>query len=196
MSRWGIFAIALSSAVPVGCAPATAGPAQVPSTPGAYPMESAGGLQPGRAVQREPGWRPAGDAFGTLGLDASIGNVLAALPAIGQPVPMGSISWPGAVHLSSVGDAGFTVSGEWIEVKRLAPELECEARGDPIRARVVVEVSDAGEQVQVESFFEPQAATECVVSQLGTRRLQRAAMDVYLWVRRLAREGTVVPEAV
>jgi hypothetical protein len=196
MSRCGILGIALFIAIPVGCAPTTGRPTDLPSTPGAYPRaDRVGGPQAELSLRREPGWRPAGDAAGTLGVDAPIGNVLAALPAIGHPVPMRSVSWPRPVQLSHVGDAGFTISGEWIEVAVLGSELRCGMRGEAVGVRVVAEVSETGEHVRVESRFEWQGATECEVSDLGMHRLQRAAMDVYLWVRRLAREGTVVPGA-
>jgi hypothetical protein len=197
MSSWRILGIALSFAIPAGCAPATGRPTDLPSTPGAYPRADrvGGGPQAVLSARREPGWRPASDAAGTLGVDAPIGNVLAALPAIGHPVPMRSLTWPRPVQLSDVGDAGFTVSGEWIAVAVLVSELRCGVRAEAVRARVVAEVSETGEHVRVESRFEWQGATECEVSDLGMHRLQRAAMDVYLWVRRLAREGTVVPGA-
>lgn len=198
MSRWGILGIALSCAILQGCAPATGRPAGLPARPGVYPRAEgrlAGRRSTPLTSRREPGWRPSADAAGTLQVDASIAAVLAALPATGSPVPLRSISWPGPVQLSHVGDAGFTATGEWIRMAGLGRELRCQGSAAGGRARIVAEVTDAGEHLLVESTFEWSGATECEVSASGSERLERAAMDVYLWVRGLAREGTAVPAA-
>lgn len=198
MSRWSILGIALSCAILQGCAPAAGPPAGLPARPGVYPRAEDGPA--GRRTtplpsRREPGWRPSAEAAGTLRVEAPIGAVLAALPATGSPVPVRSVAWPRPVQLSHVGDAGFTATGEWIRMAGLGRELRCQGSPTGSRARIVAEVTDAGEHLLVESTFEWSGATECEVSASGTERLERAAMDVYLWVRGLAREGTAVPAA-
>lgn len=198
MSRWGILGIALSCAILQGCAPAAGRPPGLPARPGVYPRAE-GGPAGRRATplpsRREPGWRPSAEAAGTLRVDGPIGAVLAALPATGSPVPLRSVSWPRPVQLSQLGDAGFTATGEWIRMAVLGRELRCQGGATGGRVRIVAEVTDAGEHLLVESAFEWSGATECEVSASGTERLERAAMDVYLWVRGLAREGTAVPAA-
>lgn len=197
MIRSGILGIALSCAILQGCAPAT-GPVGLPARPGVYP-HAEGGPSGRRATlvpsRREPGWRPSAEAAGTLQVNAPIGAVLAALPAIGSPVPLRSSSWPRPVQLSHVGDASFAATGEWVRMAGLGSELRCQGRAAGERARIVAEVTDAGGHLLVEATYEWSGAMECEVSASGTERLERAAMDVYLWVRGLAREGTAVPAA-
>lgn len=180
---------ALSCAFLMACAPVTNGPGAPPPTPGVYPRAEAPppAMGSGWGAVREE-WSGSAPVVGRLRGDAALPVVLAALPAPGSPVPVRTVTWPSPVHVSDVSDAGFAVRGGWVDADALGAETRCQGSGGgPVR--LVVHVGETGGYVDVEARLEWAHPAGCEVSTQGTKRLQRAAMDVYLWVRNLARTG-------
>ena len=191
MSRLGT---AVACALVAGCAPRIDRPATLPPEPAAYPRDGTAGAM-GSSHVRDPGWRSAAEATGRLRLDSNLPSVLAGLPRMGSSIPVTSLSWPRPVTLDQVGDDSFGVAGEWIRIRDLRGELRCEGPDARARVRIVANVADVGGYVVVEAKFESVETAACEVSTLGSRRLQRAAMDVYRWVSGVSRAATPVPAA-
>ena len=174
------------------CAPAADGAGALPPAAGAYPRAEAA-PPPAR---RSAGWSPAGRFTAEIGVEAGVSGFFAAVPALGSTVPLREVSWPAPGRLAGVGDAGVTVQGDPVAAHALAAELRCGGGADAgVPVQLVVEVLESVAGLTVEARFEGPEPHECELSALGRRRLQGAAMDVYLWVRAVARTGTELPAA-
>jgi hypothetical protein len=173
------------------CAPAADGAGALPPAAGAYPRAEAAPPPPAR---RSAGWSPADRFTAAIRVEAGVSGFFVGLPALGSTVPVREISWPAPVRLAGVGDAGVTVQGDLVTAHALAGELRCGGGTDAgVPVQLVVEVLGGAAGLSVEARFEGPEPHECELSALGRRRLQGAAVDVYLWVRAVARTGTEFP---
>jgi hypothetical protein len=178
---------ALSCAILAACAPLPDAPGAPSPSGGVYPR---GGTPaaPVRGGVHEP-WTSSSETVGAVRGDAALRDIVAALPAPGSVVPLRALTWPARALVEEVSDTRFTVAGGWVDARALGLETRCHGAA-PGAARLVVEVDDADGYLAVEARLEWATAGGCEVSRQGAQRLQRAAMDVFVWVRRLAQTGS------
>lgn len=177
-----------------GCAPLAESPDALPSAAGVYP--AAQRVEPGPASRgaRDAGWRPADGRGVQLTVDASPSAFLAALPPTGARVPVRTIAWPATVRLGGVGAGGAAVYGDWIAPGLLEGDVRCDGGPDAgMPVRIAAELRAYGTGLVIEVRYEGPEPLACEVSASGHRRLESAAVDLYLWVRAIARAGTRLP---
>ena len=160
---------------------------------GTYPREPIGGND-SRADHRRPvvySWVSSDSAVARIVVDGA-DDVFTAPPVEGTDVGVRRATWPRPVRVGPSPAGRIRLQGEQVAVADLSAELRCRdgsgVRG--VRLVGVVIATAAGGSVELR-FDSP--GRDCSVSSLGRQRLQRGAIDVYAWLRKLARDATPVP---
>jgi hypothetical protein len=188
----GLFLLLFVTTGTSGCAPLAREGNTAPVV-GTYPRESIGGND-SPTDHRRPvvsTWVSADSAIARIVVDGA-DDVFAGPPEDGIEVGVRRATWPRPVRVARSSTGRIQLQGEQVAIAGLSAELRCRDESGVRAVRLVGAVTATAAGASVELRFDS-PGRDCSVSGLGRQRLQRGAIDVYAWLRKLARDATPVP---